>query len=60
MNNRSWTVTIEEDPKTGEAILPLPNEMIKGLGWQDGDILEWIDNKDGSWNLVKKEDKMDK
>lgn len=59
MNNdtKSWTVTLEEDPETGELILPFSNEMLEGLGWQEGDVLEWIDNKDGSWSLVKKENK---
>ena len=56
---KSWTVTLEEDPETGELILPFTNEMLEGLGWQEGDVLEWIDNKDGSWSLVKKEEKLD-
>jgi hypothetical protein len=24
-------------------------------GWKEGDTLDWIDNKDGSWTLKKKE-----
>lgn len=49
----SWTITAEEDPVTGEIILPLPEEMLKLQGWVEGDTLEWIDNKDGSWTLQK-------
>lgn len=49
----SWTITVEEDPKTGELILPLPEEMLKMQGWTEGDTLEWIDNDDGSWTLQK-------
>lgn len=49
----SWTVTVEEDPKTGELMLPLPEELMAAKGWQEGDTLEWQDNPDGSWNLVK-------
>ena len=48
-----WTVTVEEDPDTGELILPLPEDMLQLQGWVDGDTLEWIDNKDGSWTLQK-------
>ena len=51
----SWTVTIEEDPETGELILPLPQEFLDNKGWVDGDELEWIDNCDGSWTLEKVE-----
>ena len=48
-----WTITVEEDPKTGELILPLPEDMLKLQGWVEGDTLEWIDNEDGSWSLQK-------
>ncbi len=49
----SWTITVEEDPDTGEIILPLPEELLKTQGWVEGDTLEWIDNKDGSWSIQK-------
>lgn len=53
MQNLSWTVTVEEDPETGELILPLPPDMLYLQGWTEGDTLEWVDNGDGSWSLVK-------
>jgi hypothetical protein len=53
---KSWTVTLEEDPETGDLILPFTDEMLEEVGWQEGDVLEWIDNKDGSWSLHKKTD----
>lgn len=57
---KTWTVTLEEDPETGDLILPFPDDMLEETGWQEGDVLEWIDNKDGTWSLVKKEDKTEK
>jgi bifunctional DNA-binding transcriptional regulator/antitoxin component of YhaV-PrlF toxin-antitoxin module len=54
---KSWTLTIEEDPVTGDLMLPFNNEILEELGWREGDVLEWIDNKDGSWSLVKKKQK---
>jgi hypothetical protein len=48
-----WTVTIEEDPETKDLILPLPQEMLDLQGWVEGDALDWIDNKDGSWSIQK-------
>jgi hypothetical protein len=53
MNNTSWTVTIDEDPDTGDLILPLPAELLKLQKWVEGDTLEWIDNKDGTWCIQK-------
>ena len=57
---KSWTVTLEEDPDTGELILPFNEEILKEAGWKEGDVLEWIDNKNGSWSLVKQQEKADK
>lgn len=54
---KSWTVTLEEDTATGDLVLPFTDEMLEEVGWQEGDALEWIDNKNGSWSLVKKEEK---
>jgi hypothetical protein len=51
-----WTITVEEDPETGETILPLPEDMLKLQGWKEGDTLTWTDNNDGSWALSKKDD----
>ena len=49
----SWTITLEEDPETGDLIMPLTDEILESAGWKEGDTLEWIDNKDGTWILRK-------
>lgn len=51
--NKFWTITTEENPETGEIILPLPNDLLEQQGWKEGDTLEWVENSDGSW-LIKK------
>jgi hypothetical protein len=52
-----WTVTVEEDPETGELILPLPADLLTTQGWVDGDTLEWKEGENGEWFLSKvKED----
>lgn len=51
---KSWTITLEQDPETGDLVLPFTNEILEEVGWKEGDVLEWIDNKNGSWSLVKK------
>jgi len=52
---KSAIVTVVTDPETGELILPLDNEIFDETGWEIGDTLEWIDQKDGSWLLRKQE-----
>lgn len=36
----SYTVTIQED-ENGDLILPLPDELLKELGWDEGTTLYW-------------------
>jgi len=45
------TLTVDDD-----GILTFPDELIEKLGWKEGDVLQWIDNKDGSFSLVKPDD----
>lgn len=51
-----WTIEVQEDPETGEQILEFPDDLMESAGWKEGDVLEWIDNKDGSWTLRKKDE----
>jgi len=53
IQHNSWTLTVEEDPETGDAILTFPPDLLEKAGWKEGDTLNWIDQKDGSWQLKK-------
>jgi hypothetical protein len=51
-----WIITLEEaDDGSGDIVMPLPQDLLDGAGWKEGDILEWIDNNDGTWSLKKAE-----
>lgn len=54
MENKRFVVTVEEDPNTGDLILPIPQEILDLQGWHEGDILKWHDNGDGTWSLTRK------
>ena len=56
MENKSWIVTIETDPETGDLILPLNDDILKETNWQIGDTIQWDDNQDGTWTMKKKID----
>ncbi len=47
----SWTLTVDDD-----GIILLPPDLLDAADWQEGDHLVWIDNKDGSWSIIKEED----
>jgi hypothetical protein len=55
--SKSWTISLEEDPETGDLIMPLSDEILESAGWKEGDTLQWIDNEDGSWILRKTDEK---
>lgn len=51
---KSYSITLQET-EAGELYLPLPDEVLKELGWSEGTQIDWVDNKDGSWTLKKRE-----
>lgn len=44
---------VEDLDHPGELLLDLGLELCDQLGWQVGDTIEWIDNKDGTWLMTK-------
>jgi hypothetical protein len=48
-------VSWEEDDGEDVAILNFSDELIEELGWSEDDLLEWTDNEDGTFSLVKTE-----
>lgn len=53
METQRWTVNVEEDPETGDAIITFPPDLLEKQGWVEGDTLKWTDMGDGSWTLTK-------
>lgn len=50
-----WIIELEEDPDTGDLVMPLPNELLEAQGWKIGDTLKWnIDEDTKTATLVKK------
>lgn len=54
--NKSWTITVEEDPETGDMVLPFTDEILEAVGWKIGDVIKWEVNDNGSWTLRKKDE----
>ena len=40
------TLTVDED-----GLLIIPEDILQETGWKEGDVLEWIDNGDGTLEL---------
>lgn len=52
--NKTWTLEVQQH-EDGDYFIEFPDEVLEGAGWETGDTIEWIDNKDGSWTLKKRE-----
>ena len=50
----SYEVITQEDPETGDLILPIPQELLDKMGWREGDEIEWKVDTEGRWVLSKK------
>jgi bifunctional DNA-binding transcriptional regulator/antitoxin component of YhaV-PrlF toxin-antitoxin module len=57
VNDKKWILTVQENGKTKELYIEFPQDVLDQVGWSEGDDLEWIENKDGSWAITKKENK---
>jgi hypothetical protein len=41
-----YRVITQEDPETGDLLLPLPPELLEEMGWKEGDNLQFdLDDK---------------
>ena len=38
---------IQQDPQTGDLYVTLPEEVLKDLTWEEGDVVEWEMNSEG-------------
>lgn len=52
----SSTLVVQEDPDTGDLFIELPQRLLKQLGWNEGDDLQWIQDANGNWTVKKVED----
>jgi bifunctional DNA-binding transcriptional regulator/antitoxin component of YhaV-PrlF toxin-antitoxin module len=53
--NEKHIVKLQEDPETGDLILPFPEGMLAEMGWREGDTLDFESKDDGSFYITKKE-----
>ena len=49
-----YEVITQEDPESGDIIIPIPEPILKKMGWKEGDDVEIGVNKDGSLFLKKR------
>lgn len=53
-DNSRYEVITQEDPDTGDLLLPLPKELLTSLGWVEGDEITFGLDEKGRFILQKK------
>jgi len=54
ITDSKWIIEVQENGKTKDLFVQFPEEAMNQMGWYEGDVIEWLDNGDGSWTLKKK------
>jgi len=50
-----WTIVVEQS-EDGELYIPLNQDILDLTKWKEGDIINWKDLGDGSWEMSKKQE----
>lgn len=45
--SKRYTISIDSD-QNDDLFLKLPDDLLDELGWQEGDVLEWSEDIDGT------------
>ena len=48
-----WQLPVQVDGLTGDCFIEFPDDLLETSGLKEGDVVEWIDRKDGSFELRK-------
>lgn len=48
-----YEVITQEDPDTGDLIMPIPPQLLEKLGWKEGDQISFDVDQDGCFILRK-------
>jgi bifunctional DNA-binding transcriptional regulator/antitoxin component of YhaV-PrlF toxin-antitoxin module len=56
MTPRIYESTVEYNDDYDEYNITIPEELLDSTGWEEGDVLSWILNKDGTVLLTRNEE----
>jgi hypothetical protein len=51
---KHWILEVKKD-ENGEPMIEFPDDFLEETKWNAGDRIQWIDRKDGSWEMKKLE-----
>jgi hypothetical protein len=51
--NIRYEVITQEDPETGDVLLPIPPILLEQLGWKEGDEIDFSIDDNGKWIMKR-------
>lgn len=54
LSQTRYEVITQEDPETGDLILPIPEPILRAMGWKEGDDINIDIDNEGKLYLKKK------
>lgn len=51
--SKKWVLPVEVDELSGECYVNFPDDLLEKADLKEGDVVQWIDRKDGSFELRK-------
>lgn len=45
---------VEADDGSGDTLLQLTDEFCQKEDWREGDVIQWVDLQNGSWQMINK------
>ena len=56
---KKWVLPVEIDGPSGEYFITFPDDLLEAADLKEGEQVEWHDQGDGSFKLIKKVDKVE-
>jgi hypothetical protein len=56
---KRWVLPVEVDGPSGEYFITFPDDLLEAADLKEGEQVEWHDQGDGSFKLIKKVDKVE-
>lgn len=52
----SQLIEVQEDPRTGDLFIEIPDDILEAAGLKIGDDVEFVQREDGNWVIRKKDE----
>lgn len=55
LGNNRWIIEVKGREGSDELYIEIPPKALNQMGWDEGDVIAWIKQNDGTWMLQKQD-----